>query len=142
MIIVTNTGPLIAMAKLERLSLLTDLASEVYAPSQVKLEALAKAGPETDILADAFTEKLRVRQSPALDPNTDAILKGLDEGERQAIALARTFASGALLLLDDRGRKGCSATTRPTLGRLGRAVDVIERTRVAFRGGSVIGEGS
>jgi predicted nucleic acid-binding protein len=50
-IIVSNTGPLIGLAKIQQLGLLGRLAAEVYIPPQVQIELLARTGPETALIA-------------------------------------------------------------------------------------------
>lgn len=42
--IVSNTGPIIGLAKINRLSILKDLADEILIPPMVHRELLAKTG--------------------------------------------------------------------------------------------------
>jgi predicted nucleic acid-binding protein len=60
-IIVSNTGPLIGLAKIQQLGLLARLAAEVYIPPQVRLELLARTGPETALIATALKEAIQVK---------------------------------------------------------------------------------
>lgn len=120
MIIVSNTGPLIGLAKLQQLGLLGRLASEVYIPPQVRFELLARTGPETALIATALKETIQVRAPANLDAATETILRRLDEGEKQAIALARSFPAPVLLLLDDRaGRTAAQKLAQPLTGLAG-----------------------
>ena len=120
MIIVSNTGPLIGLAKMQQLHLLGRLATEVYIPPQVQLELLARTGPDTPLIAVALRDTIQVKAPAVLDPAADIMLRRLDEGEKQAIALARSFPSPVLLLLDDRaGRTAAQKLGQPLTGLAG-----------------------
>ena len=117
MIVVSNTGPLIGLAKLNQFELLRRLASAVYIPPQVHRELLAKSGPEAAAIDNALHEFIQIKIPGAVDSATTDILKGLDEGEKQAILLARSFSSPVLLLLDDRaGRTAARKLNQPLTG--------------------------
>jgi predicted nucleic acid-binding protein len=83
----SNTGPLIALAKADLLSVLQQVAGTVSVPRAVHRELLAKRGPEAVRLDDALASFLRVVELPA-SAETPQNLGGLGEGERQAIMLA------------------------------------------------------
>ena len=120
MTIVSNTGPLIGLAKIRQLGLLGGLGAAVYIPPQVQLELLARSGPETPSIAAALKASLQVKSSPALNAGDEEVLRRLDEGERQAIALARSFPPPVLLLLDDRaGRSAALKLGQPVTGVAG-----------------------
>lgn len=120
MIIVSNTGPLIGLAKIQQLDLLGRLAAEIYIPPQVRIELLARTGPETALLAAALQGAIQVKAPAVLDAATETMLRRLDEGERQAIALARSFHTPVLLLLDDRaGRTAAQKLGQPLTGLAG-----------------------
>jgi predicted nucleic acid-binding protein len=116
-IIVSNTGPLIGLAKINQLGLLWHLASSVYVPPQVHRELLAKSGPEAAVIDKALNDFIQVKIPGPADSAATGALKGLDEGERQAILLARSFAMPVLLLLDDRaGRTSARKLNQPLTG--------------------------
>lgn len=118
--LVSNTGPLIGLAKLGQLDLLTRIASSVAVPPQVQAELLAKTGPESARLTDALRTAIRVLPSPVLPGPTQSALLRLDEGERQAIALAHSLPPPVLLLLDDQlGRKAARRLGQPVTGLAG-----------------------
>jgi len=50
MAVVTNTGPLIMLAKIDQLTLLQQMFTTVFIPPAVHRELLAKSGPEVDSL--------------------------------------------------------------------------------------------
>jgi hypothetical protein len=116
-IIVSNTGPLIGLAKIQQLGLLGRLAAEVYIPPQVRLELLARTGPETALITAALKETIQVKAPAVLDVASETTLHRLDESEKQAIALARSFSAPVLLLLDDRaGRTAAQKLGQPLTG--------------------------
>jgi predicted nucleic acid-binding protein len=119
-IIVSNTGPLIGLAKIQQLGLLGRLAREVYIPPQVRLELFARTGPETALIAAALEAAIQVKAPAVLDAAIETMLGRLDEGEKQAIALARSFPAPVLLLLDDRaGRAAAQKMGQPLTGLAG-----------------------
>ena len=120
MIIVSNTGPLIGLAKIQQLGLLGRLATEVYIPPQVRLELLARTGPDTELIAAALKDAIQVKAPAVLDAAAETMLRRIDEGEKQAIALARSFPAPVLLLLDDRaGRAAAQKLGQPLTGLAG-----------------------
>lgn len=100
MILVSDTGPLIALAKLDRLALLPQLFDAVLTPPAVQRELLAKSGPEAPRLDEAFERWIQATPLPELAPEVQIVTQRLDNGERQAIALA--YVQAALLLMDER----------------------------------------
>jgi predicted nucleic acid-binding protein len=96
---VSNTGPLIALAKVDRLDLLPRLFETVEIPLAVHRELLAKSGPEAAALDRALRDFVQV-VSPGEPPlSVTAATSRLDAGERQAVALA--YQRRSLLLMDD-----------------------------------------
>ena len=89
MTFVCNAGPVIALAKIDHLSLLRDLATHVIIPETVFHEVLAKPGPDSSLILGATRDFLMVRNP---DDNQDASVqfasRHLDPGERAVIALA------------------------------------------------------
>jgi predicted nucleic acid-binding protein len=60
MIVVCDTGPLIALAKLDQISLFKQIFGHVLIPPGVQRELLAKSGPESVRLDDALEDFIRV----------------------------------------------------------------------------------
>ncbi len=122
---VSNTGPLIALAKVDRLPLLEHLFGAVHIPPAVHRELLAKPGPEADRLDQALDTFIQVSERPTLAPAIEAATVGLDRGEQEAVALA--YLRGELLLIDDRlGRRAArelGVSLSGTAGVLIRAVE-------------------
>jgi predicted nucleic acid-binding protein len=106
--VASNTGPLIALAKADQLALLQTLYKDAQIPSAVHRELMAKSGIEAERLDLALASFVRVVPMPPLPPEVDRLTRGLGPGEQQALALA--YATGGLLLIDDRA--GRSAARR------------------------------
>lgn len=118
MTITSNTGPFIALAKVNQLHLLEQLFSQVYVPPLVHRELLAKVGPETLILDDALARFIQVVPAPPLSPEVKLATLRLDLGEQQAIALA--YHLKLPLALDDRlGRIAAQNLKLPVTGLVG-----------------------
>lgn len=118
--IVSNTGPLIGLAKIDRLSILKNIASEIIIPPMVHRELLGKIGIEAERIDNALNGFINVIELKSLDSAVENALADLDEGERQAIALASTFSKDIILLLDDRaGRLVAEKLNIPTTGLIG-----------------------
>ncbi len=98
--VVSDTGPLIALAKARQLQLLEQLFGEIFIPPAVYREILAKTGPEAEQLDSALATFVRVAEHPSVKPEVRSLTSHLDRGEREAIAL--TCQLNALLLVDDR----------------------------------------
>jgi len=104
MIVVSDTGPLIALAKVDQLGILPALFGEVCIPLAVHRELFVKQGPESIRLEQAQESFLRLVPSSPVSPEVAKATARLDPGERQAVALA--FDQRALLLIDDQmGRR-------------------------------------
>jgi predicted nucleic acid-binding protein len=100
MTVVSNTGPLVALAKVDKLSLLEQLFGRVHIPPAVHRELLAKRGSELPRLDDALARFIEVTQVPRIAPAVKIATLRLGPGEQQAIALA--YELKALLVIDDR----------------------------------------
>lgn len=111
MVLICNTGPLIALAKLDRLALLGSLGFQhVVIPPGVQRELLAKVGPESVAIDAALTSILAVEQTPDADADLQALVADLDLGEREVLLLATDYGEEVLLLLDDRAARRVART--------------------------------
>ena len=99
--IVSNTGPIIGLAKIGKVGLLKSLAREVFIPPFVQKELFGKIGRETVQIENALNEFIKVMPADVSMPSTARTLAELDEGERQAVALAFSLGKDVLLLMDD-----------------------------------------
>jgi hypothetical protein len=133
---VTNSGPLIVLAKVNHLHLLPSLYGEVIIPQAVFREAVvvgrARGYADAETLR-AFLDDQGWR--PAEIPEMPAELTDetrLGQGEREAIALARQYR-GLLLMDEVYARLVAGRLGLPSVGSLGILVE-------AYRKGSLASE--
>lgn len=120
MILVVDTGPLIGLAKIQRIQLLEALTSTVLIPPAVQRELLGHRGAEVPLLEDAVGEVLHVE--PPGDPSREVeeATTNLDTGERAAIVLAAAGERDAVLVMDDQaGRQVARQLDLPVTGLIG-----------------------
>lgn len=112
--VVSNTGPLIALAGIGQFALLRRLFGNILIPPAVRAEVLDEATLAAVIAADWISVHV------AQDAIAVQLLKEeLDAGESEAIILARELDAN-LLLVDERVAKRKARTLGlPTLGTLG-----------------------
>jgi len=118
--IVSNTGPIIGLAKVGLLFVLNRLGSEVLIPPMVHKELLGKTGGESEQIDKALKEFIRVKDFDQMDPATQKAVSDLDEGERQVLGLASSIGRDVLVLMDDRaGRQVASRLNISVSGVVG-----------------------
>jgi len=103
MSVTSNTGPIIALAKADRLSVLQALYGTVHISAAVHRELLARIGSEATRIDDALRSFLIVEAPLSLFPEVEHLTRSLGAGEQQALGLA--LARAELLLLDDRAAR-------------------------------------
>lgn len=69
MIVVVDTGPLIALAKLDRLDVLDIFEAPVAVPPYVRRELLSKPASETKEIERALERRIQVRDVPTFGAN-------------------------------------------------------------------------
>ena len=118
--LVSNTGPIIALAKIGKLDLLKSLAEEAIIPPFVHKELFGKLGTEAVLIEEGLRHFIRVVPFTTTEKSTEAVLSELDEGEREAIAIAFGLGKDVLLLMDDHaGRQAARKMGVPVTGLLG-----------------------
>ena len=118
--IVSDTGPIIGLAKIGRIFLLKELTTEVVIPPFVHRELYGKMGAETDQIDQALRDFIQVAELGQLEVDIEEALIDLDEGERQSIFLASSFKKDVILLIDDRaGRQVAENLQIPKTGLVG-----------------------
>ena len=117
-IIIADTGPLIALARLHQLQLLAALFSKIYIPQVVLAEATVNTQyAEAEPILSFSTEHASVEQTIDNDFSR-RLLTTLDKGEAQAIVLARELQCG-VLMDEKRGRVVARRRGIPVVGVLG-----------------------
>ena len=120
--IVSNTGPIIALAKVKKLALLKEIANDVVISVAVYRELFAKIGEESEVIEAAIADFIDIVdvKEKAINPKIEMATASLDEGEKQTIALASTFDEPIVVLLDDRaGRQVAKELEFSTTGSIG-----------------------
>jgi predicted nucleic acid-binding protein len=99
MIVVSDSGPLIALSKLSLLSLLHELFAEIVIPMEVWREVVerGKGKPGSDVVEKAGW----VNVKEVNDLSVDILSKEIERGEAEAIILAKEL-NADLLLLDEK----------------------------------------
>jgi len=121
MTFICNAGPVIALAKIDRLALLRELAGTVVIPETVLHEVLAKPGKDASRILHATREYLAIQNPPDdVDASVLDASRQLDAGEAAVIALASSTARPVTAILDDAaGRQVASRLEIPVLGFIG-----------------------
>jgi predicted nucleic acid-binding protein len=76
--IVSDTGPLIGLAKIDCLSILKNIATEVLIPPMVHRELLGKVGIESARIDNALNDFIHITDLKPLDLTTKEALADLD----------------------------------------------------------------
>ena len=105
-VVVADTGPLIALARVDRLDLLRRLYHDALVPPAVHTElALDSTRPGAKLLAKAFDAGW-IKAQPVVDAvAVSELTQLLDPGESEAIILAEQENARFLLIDDARGRR-------------------------------------
>jgi predicted nucleic acid-binding protein len=128
-LLVADSGPLIALARLDLLALPARIFSEVLVTATVWEEVTRAPRPMelSALSAAAQAGLLNVVADPAELP---AVFEdvGLDAGERSALALALAMPHPCAVLIDERyGRAAAAGAGLPVIGTLGVLVSARQR---------------
>ena len=103
--VVSDTGPLIALAVMDLLPVLRKIFNTVVIPAAVVRECLNDLSkPMADKIGEALTSELLVEQSAANRDYCELLAEILGLGEAETIALAKEI-NGIALVDDGAGRK-------------------------------------
>lgn len=123
--VVSDSSPLICLARLGRLDLLRRLFDAVFIPSAVWQEVAIDGGDREEALQVKEAAQdgwLQVECPGGVSEDSEATLAGLDIGEREAIALA--LEKGATLIMDEAaGRAAAQRLGLRCTGTLGVLVE-------------------
>ena len=116
-VVIADSSPLIALARINQLNLLHHLASRVIVPPAVWSEVTVKApeAPGASVVREATWLEV-------LNPDralVEALAILLDRGEAECIALAQTTTNSLLLLDDSRARRVGEQLSLRLIGTLG-----------------------
>jgi uncharacterized protein len=116
-IVVSNTGPLIALADIGQMGLLQRLFTTVLIPTAVRAEILTE--PTLSALQSAVSDGWILEQTPADTSAIRLLNETLDRGESEAIALAEQAQPLWIILDDLAARYVAEAMGLPVIGTLG-----------------------
>lgn len=121
MTLVCNTGPLIALAKIDRLALLRGLRFQrICIPPRVHKELWGKIGPESAAIEAGLDSFIQVVKPAPVSQEIETITADIDQGEKEVIHLGASAAGDVTLLLDDQaGRKAAAALSLSVVGTVG-----------------------
>ncbi|NJL59734.1 MAG: DUF3368 domain-containing protein [Desulfobacteraceae bacterium] len=120
MILVSNTGPLIALAKIGKIELLRKLNYEfVCVPPIVHKELWGKVGPESKAIESSFDSFIKVITPKPLQVYVEIAILELDDGEKQVISLGLSVEEPLLLLDDKAGRNAAENLGLSVIGTAG-----------------------
>jgi predicted nucleic acid-binding protein len=130
--VVSNAGPLLALAKLNLLHLLKALYRRVHVPQSVYGETVIegmRAGYEDAHILYLFLEQTRwpVHEVVPKDVPADLRTAPLDRGERDTLALALALKSDLVLMDETIGRKVARALGLAVRGSLGVLIQAHEQ---------------
>jgi predicted nucleic acid-binding protein len=119
-IVVSNSSPLIALARIGRLSLLALLFERIQIPIEVQHEVtVAGRGlPGAEEVRKANWIELATAQ-PLTDPSLAQACQSLGSGERGAILLAKSVSANLVLLDESKARRVAQAAGLSVAGCLG-----------------------
>lgn len=124
MIVVVNSGPLMALGKLELLEILSRLYGQVRLPTAVHTEVVLQVLERG--YSDAFLVQMAIqgRQLIVMEVNdnelpSDIAVLPLDIGEKQALYLALRDKADLVLFDDLKAREEAQARGLPIKGTLG-----------------------
>jgi predicted nucleic acid-binding protein len=118
--VISNTGPIIGLAKIDKLSLLNDLAEEILIPPLVYRELLGKYGWESSRIDRALNNFIKVTELSEISNEVKQVISALDDGEKQVVSLGSITVGEFILLLDDKaGRNAAKKLGLATTGLVG-----------------------
>jgi predicted nucleic acid-binding protein len=122
MIVVSNTSPLTNLAAIKLFQLLSRLFGEVHIPDGVwdELNAGGKSWPGS---AEAASVSWIQRHSVQNEALVITLMRDLDKGEAESIALALELKADLLLMDEREGRRAAQRLGLQTLGVVGLLLD-------------------
>lgn len=115
MIVISDTSPIIYLAKIEKLSILKDLYTRIYIPSEVWKELIYPISQNNKIIPTDIKFEIDAKESGWLivkDPEKDvyhemalSLSRELGRGEAYAIALSLELKADVLLINDKKAKE-------------------------------------
>ncbi len=120
MIVVSDSSPLIALARINRLNLLASLFERILIPSEVyhEVTVAGRGLPGAEEVRSARWSGVGVPHGPA-EPSLERACEGLGAGERGAILLAKSLTADLTLLDEWKARRIAQKAGLSVVGCLG-----------------------
>jgi uncharacterized protein len=115
--VISNSTPLIALAKINKLTLLREYFGEIHIPEEV-YDEVVRRGSNMAGSAEVASCKWIVRSQVANRLAVEALCISLDKGEAEAIVLA-SEKKGLLIIDDGEGRKAARQLGLKITGTIG-----------------------
>lgn len=117
MIVVSDSGPLIHLSRINKIELLKNFFDKVYIPEAVYNEI----NSQNDLSGSKEVEKYEWIKKKIIDHKTakELLMDRLDEGESEAIILAKKIDADLLLIDDLAGRNTARNQNIDVMGTLG-----------------------
>jgi predicted nucleic acid-binding protein len=119
-IVVSNSSPLISLARIGRLDVLSSFYKRILIPAEVHHEVIlaGKGLSGSEEIRDAGWIEVAPRGS-LIDLSLDLACQGLGAGERGAILLARSLPADLILMDERKARRIAQQAGLATMGCLG-----------------------
>lgn len=118
--VISDTGPIIALAKTNNIKILKSLFERVYISRTVYKELMAKTGSEAEEIDKALKDFITVIEDNFSTMEITPLLKELGEGEKHSIEFAYANKDNIILLMDDKsGRNKARKLKLKTTGTIG-----------------------
>ncbi len=134
--VVSNAGPLIALGKLGRLGLLSQLygvvliAPEVY--QEVVVNGLRLGAPDADAAQFLIQQKQIQVEPVSLDSNDPLLATGIDLGEAETLALAIQECADWALIDNAHARRAAHSVSVRCKGTLGVLLEAFRKKLLAL----------
>jgi predicted nucleic acid-binding protein len=129
MIIVSDSGPLIALSKLNLLFILQELFGEIFIPAEVWKEVVERGKGKAGSEAIKKAKWIKV-QDVGDEFSVEVLCRDIDRGEAEAIILAKRINADMLILDEKIAREVAMAIGLKVVGSLALIHEGIERGMV------------
>ena len=129
--VVSNSGPLIALARLGRLGLLNQLYDAVLMPPEVYQEVVVNGlrlgAPDADAV-QFLVQQEHIQVAPLdLAVDDSLMVLGIDVGEAEAIALSRREGADWVLIDNEHARRAARHLGIPCKGTIGILIEAFRK---------------
>lgn len=127
--VVSNTSPIILLAKIGQLDILVQLYDEIIVPASVLGELQAKHGSEIKQI-ESFFQIGKFQNREATWEYLNQVPSALGSGEQEAIALAVEHKADLVILDDQEGRRIARQKSLVVTGTIGVLIEAREQNLI------------